>query len=73
MKNAAGRGIKIYLVGQTEGPDYETCSLYRELGISVLPCMSPVAAYVRLWLENAGSSHYDMNRSVSGDIYGTAG
>ena len=73
VKNAAGRGIKIYLVGQTEGPDYETCSLYRELGISVLPCMSPVAAYVRLWLENAGSSHYDMNRSVSGDIYGTAG
>lgn len=67
-EEAKRRKLPVYLVGQTEGPDYETCRVYKELGIKVLPCMSPVAAYVRLWLENISECRYGMSASISGDI-----
>lgn len=44
-------GINVYLTGSEEGFGYESKSRFSCLGIKPLPPMSPIAAYVRLWLE----------------------
>ncbi len=48
--SAAEMEVPIFLTGDRGGFDYESKALYRELGIRVLPPMSPTAAYVRVWL-----------------------
>jgi L-asparaginase len=49
---ASENDISVYLIGLGTGVSYETTRLYAELGISVLPEMSPVTAYMWLWLSN---------------------
>ena len=51
-RHAAARHIPLYLTGSTEGFSYESKLVFQTLGIQVLPPMSPVAAYVKLWLES---------------------
>ena len=50
MTEAAYRKIPVYLVGKNPETDYESCSRYEALGIRVLPEVSPVYAYMRLWI-----------------------
>ena len=52
LSHLRARGIPVFLSGATPGPDYATCESYDALGIKVLPHMSPVAAYMKLWLES---------------------
>ena len=43
-------GVPVYLTGSQAGFEYASKQAFAELGIRVLPPMSPVAAYVMLWL-----------------------
>lgn len=47
---AKDKNIPVYLTGSEPGFNYETKQRYKELGIKVLPPMSPIAAYMKLWL-----------------------
>ena len=64
---AAERGIPIYLVGNENVLQYDSCREYEKLGIHVLRKASPIAMYIRLWLENTGNSHFDIEEAVAGD------
>ena len=48
---ANAQGIPLYLTGGQAGFEYASKQAFAELGIKVLPPMSPVAAYMRLWLK----------------------
>ena len=45
------KNIPLYLTGSEDGFDYESKQKFDGLGITVLPPMSPIAAYVKLWLQ----------------------
>ena len=48
-KDMKDRGIRLFLLGADRDTQYESTEAYKELGITVLPEMSPVAAYLWLW------------------------
>lgn len=51
MKEAGRGGIPVYLTGASaDEKEYETVREYKALGIQMLPKMSPVAAFCKLWL-----------------------
>lgn len=52
INKAKEAGILVYLVGANNQTEYESCKLYESMGIKVLPQVSPVYAYMRLWLAN---------------------
>ncbi|MBR7101347.1 MAG: asparaginase [Clostridia bacterium] len=62
-------GITVYAVGIPEGPEYQSSKSFEELGIIPLKNISPVAAYVKLWLlsKNEGDVTDIMKSSLSGD------
>ena len=47
---ANDRNIPVFLTGSAPGFNYESKQRFSELGIKVLPPMSPIAAYMKLWL-----------------------
>ena len=49
-REAQQMGVPLYLTGSQPGFEYESKKLFAELNIRVLPPMSPIAAYIRLWL-----------------------
>ena len=51
-ESASTAGVLLYLTGSEEGFDYESKQAFDELGINVLPPMSPVTAYVMLLLKS---------------------
>ncbi len=67
---AAKRKIPVFLSGVSEGASYESTSLFEDLQIVPLPVMSPVAAYVKLWMGLAAGLEPKnlMSRSLGGDI-----
>lgn len=57
--------IPIFLVGAKEGTQYESVKEYEELGIKHLPFISPIYAYIRLWIgingkENSNKAYKDL-------------
>lgn len=52
-KEAEKKNIPVYLVGNSNTTDYESCKMYETMGIKVLPKMSPITAYVEIWLKAA--------------------
>lgn len=64
------RGITVYAVGIPEGPEYQSSKSFESLGITPLKNISPVAAYIKLWLLSSrdGDITDIMNSSLSGDI-----
>ena len=70
FREAARRDVTVFITGITEGPEYESAMLFANLGVIEIKNISPVAAYIKLWI--ALSSDTDpkdiMAKSVSGDI-----
>ncbi len=52
MKRAGNMNVPVYLVGANPETAYESCREYEDLGIKILPYVSPVYAYMRLWMNN---------------------
>lgn len=67
---ARERGIPVYATGISTGARYSSALLFEELGITPVYELSPVAAYVKLWLAYASGSDplKILSSSLSGDI-----
>ncbi len=70
---AAENSVPVFLTGAYQGDKYESAKAFDDLGIKVLPKMSAVAAYVKLWLACSSSISGDrldkaMRASLCGDI-----
>ncbi len=71
FENAKEKGVKIFLTGVDCGVQYESTKMYSRFGIIPLPCMSPVSAYVKLWLlisDRVEDVESKMFFSLSGDV-----
>lgn len=51
LLEANQKGIPVYLIGVNNETDYESVKEWEKSGIRILPMMSPVAAYMKIWLE----------------------
>lgn len=67
---AKQRGIAVFATGIYGGPMYESARSFEELGIIPVKDLSPIAAYVKLWLaDSMGKNPSEiLNRSLSGDV-----
>ena len=70
FKRAAELGIKVYLTGVSNAPAYESTALFNELRIIPLKNISPIAAYMKLWLLSSNKMDTDqyLPASLGGDI-----
>ena len=50
VKEAQELGIPVNLVGANPETDYDSCKEYEKMGIKVLKHLSPIYAYMRLWV-----------------------
>ena len=68
--NAKKKGITVFATGIYNGPQYASAKLFDELGIHPIMNLSPVAAYVKLWLaDSMGKDPVDvLSNSLSGDL-----
>lgn len=67
---AADKGIKIFLTGVLDGEQYESSKMFDELGIISIKNISPVSAYIKLWLSITEKLKAEnlMKKALSGDI-----
>lgn len=64
------KGIGLYLVGANLEKDYASTQKFQQLQIQVLPEISPVAAYCKLWLKEVCNWEKTyIYHSLGGDIY----
>jgi L-asparaginase len=70
FEEAKEKGIPVFLTGVGSGLAYESTREYKRLALRPLPEMSPIAAYVKLWMLSAGGLDPVewMRRSLGGDI-----
>lgn len=70
LKQAKSKNVKVYLTGVTGGPQYASCKAFESLGIIPIKDISPVAAYVKLWLISSVNKETQglMELSLGGDI-----
>ena len=70
FREASERGIEVFATGITGGPEYESVGAFGELGIIPIKNISPVAAYVKLWIlsENGKEAAEMLGLSLGGDI-----
>lgn len=67
MRQAGSYGVPVYITGVSRDKNaYETVRDYRNLGIRVLPEISPVAAFCKLWL--ALSNELDVKKVMESCI-----
>ena len=52
-RRAGKMKVPVWLTGSAEGYEYESKQEFGALGIRVLPPLSPIAAYMRLWLKGS--------------------
>jgi len=51
MRETSDRGVPVYLVGvSSSATAYDSMRVYEDFGIRVLPDMSPITAYLLLWM-----------------------
>lgn len=70
FKEALSKGVKVFLTGTLEGESYESTKAFEDLGICPLNGISPIAAYVKLWLCCAEGIDAEkaMGKALAGDI-----
>ena len=70
FNEASAHGVKVFVTGVTDGPDYESATLFSSLGVTELKNISPVAAYIKLWMAMCAGKDpmLIMSESLSGDI-----
>lgn len=70
FKEASSKGVKVFLRGTLDGESYESTKAFEDLGISTLNGISPIAAYVKLWLcctEEINAEEV-MGKALAGDL-----
>ena len=69
-REARRKSVRIYATGVYDGPCYSSATEFERLGITPIKGISPIAAYIKLWLiSTAGKCpDEDLRSSLSGDI-----
>lgn len=70
FKEASSKGVKVFLTGTLDGESYESTKVFEDLGICPLNGISPIAAYVKLWLcctEEINATEV-MGKALAGDL-----
>ncbi|MBE6596771.1 MAG: asparaginase [Ruminococcaceae bacterium] len=64
------KGVRVFATGVAKGPEYESSTLYDELGITPIYNISPVAAYMKLWLLSSSGETAEeyLNIPLGGDM-----
>ena len=69
FRAAKDSGVRLFVVGLENGPRYESASPYEALGITPIFNISPIAAYVKLWLLlAAGRDISEVLQPLGGDM-----
>ncbi len=70
FKLAKEMNVTIFVAGVTEGPTYDSTKSYSDYDFVLIKNVSPIAAYVKLWLlKSCGICPIEnVNKSLSGDI-----
>ena len=69
FRAAKDSGVRLFVVGLENGPRYESASHYEALGITPIFNISPIAAYVKLWLLlAAGRDISEVLQPLGGDM-----
>ena len=70
FSDAKKSGVSVFATGVSGGRQYVSATLFEELGIQPIRNISPVAAYVKLWLgDSMGISPREIfEKSLSGDL-----
>jgi L-asparaginase len=71
FSDAKERGIPVFATGAEKGLCYSSSAEFHRLGIIPLFGLSPVAAYVKLWLAHSCGKDLTktVNSSLSGDVF----
>lgn len=70
---ARARGIPVFLLAAESGAQYASTSVFGELGITPIPTLAPIAAYMKLWMWDAlhpleCASGEVLQASLAGDV-----
>ena len=68
---AKKRNIPVFLTGVSDGGAYESTRAFEELGITPLPRIAPIAAYMKLWMLSTTQDNVTaelLTASLAGDI-----
>lgn len=69
FESANEKGVKLFITGTIDGPEYESATLFQKYNIGHLFSMSPIAAYIKLWLiVSEGRCDTEMTKSLGGDL-----
>ena len=64
LQKARERGIRVFATGVSDGAQYASAEEYSTLGIEPIVSLSPISAYVKLWLGGVEN----IKHSLCGDI-----
>lgn len=69
MSAAREKGVKVYVTGVSEGPQYASAEEFAKLGIIPIKNLSPIAAYVKIWLLLSAKNNIEkmLQASICGD------
>ena len=68
---AKKKNVPVFLTGVTDGDAYESTRAFEELGITPLPRIAPIAAYMKLWMLSAAHDTVTVEMlaaSLAGDV-----
>ena len=70
LNNAKVKNVKVYATGISDGAQYESTQVFGTLGIEPIKNISPISAYVKLWIVTSMKKDPEefMNRSICGDV-----
>lgn len=73
FEQAKARGITVFLTGVTTGAAYDSTRVFEKLGIAPLCDLSPIAAFVKLWMWHTAhpeqtATAADLLAPLAGDI-----
>ena len=68
--SARKKGVKIYASGASNGAIYSSAESFAALGITPIRSLSPIAAYVKLWLISSLGKNTEelLDASIGGDV-----
>ncbi|MBO7302573.1 MAG: asparaginase, partial [Clostridia bacterium] len=68
--SARKKGVRVYASGASNGAIYSSAESFETLGITPIRSLSPIAAYVKLWLISSLGKNTDelLGVSIGGDI-----
>ena len=70
LNEARAKNVKVYVTGISDGAQYSSTQAFKKLGIIPIKNLSPISAYIKLWLLTSIKENPTelLNLSICGDI-----